>query len=46
MTAKDSLLNLAADRIGHFGHEFNEEDSFVLRKPLIAEIFDLQRKFL
>ena len=46
MTAKDSLLNLAADRLGHFGHEFNEADPFVLRKPLIAEIFDLQRKFL
>ena len=46
MTAKDSLLNLAADRLGHFGHEFNEADPFVFRKLLIAEIFDLQRKFL
>ena len=46
MTAKDSLLNLAADRLGHFGHKFNEADPFVLCKPLVAEILDLQRKFL
>ena len=46
LTAKDSLLYFAADRLGHFGYERNEADPFVFRKLLIAEIFDFQLKLL